>query len=69
MFDGGNCVSNALDFCLHLKKEPRNTVNKIIAEYHSQLQAHNGSGFDTWIVLNSFLVMNTLLILIKMVKE
>ena len=25
-----------------------------IVEYNLQLHAHNGSGFDTWIVLNNF---------------
>ena len=52
MFDGDNCVSNALDFCLKLKGEERKVKNKIV-EYNLQLHAHNGSGFDTWIILNN----------------
>ena len=50
-FCGDNCVSKALDFCLKLKGEERKLKNKIV-EYNLQLHAHNGSGFDTWIVLN-----------------
>ena len=50
-FYGDNCVSKALDFCLKLREE-RKIKNKI-AEYNLQSHAHNGSGFDTWIVLNN----------------
>ena len=51
-FDGDNCVEKALDFCLKLKGEERKVKNKIV-EYNLQLHAHNGSGFDTWIILNN----------------
>ena len=51
-FDGDNCVSKALDFCLELISEERRVKNKIV-EYNPQLHAHNGSGFDTWIILNN----------------
>ena len=51
-FDGDNCVEKALDFCLKLKGEERKVENKIV-EYNLQLHAHNGSGFDTWIILNN----------------
>ena len=51
-FDGDNCVSKALDFCLKLKGEERKVKNKIV-EYNLQLHAHNGSGFDTWVFLNN----------------
>ena len=55
MSDGDNCVSNAENCCLNLKGEERRTslINKIV-EYNPQLHAHNGSGFDTWIILNNF---------------
>ena len=54
VFDGDNCVSNALDFCLRLKGEERRTsLNNKIVEYNLQLHAHNGSGFDTWIIINN----------------
>ena len=52
-FDGDNCVDKALDFCLKLKGEEYKDKKGKVLEYTSQLQAHNGSGFDTWIVLNN----------------
>ena len=51
-FAGENCIGNALDFCLKLKGDERKVENKIV-EYNLQMHAHNGSGFDTWIVLNN----------------
>ena len=51
-FDGDNCVEKALDFCLKLRGEERKVKNKIV-DYHLQLHAHNGSGFDTWKILNN----------------
>ena len=51
-FAGDNCINNALDYCLKLKGEERKVKNKIIV-YNFQLHAHNGSGFDTWIILNN----------------
>ena len=52
VFDGYNCTSKALDFCLKIKGEERRTANKKIVDYKFQLHAHNGSGFHTWIILN-----------------
>ena len=52
-FDGDNCVEKALDFCLNLKGEGYKDKKGKTLEYNFQLQAHNGSGFDTWIVLNT----------------
>ena len=51
-FVGDKCISNALDYCLKLKGEERKIKNKIV-EYNLQLHVHNGSGFDTWIILNN----------------
>ena len=51
-FAGDNCIGNALDFCLKFKGEERKVKNKIV-DYSLQLHAHNGSGFDTWSVLNN----------------
>ena len=51
-FDGDTCVEKVLDFCSKLKREKRKVKNKIV-EYNLQLHAHNGSGFDTWIILNN----------------
>ena len=53
VFDGDNCVNNALDFSLEVKGEPRKTIIKKIVGYNLQLHAHNGSGFDTCIILNN----------------
>ena len=51
-FAGDKCISNALEFCLKLKGEEYKINNEIV-EYNLQMHAHNGSGFDTWIVLNN----------------
>ena len=51
-FSGDNCINNALDYLLKLKGEERKVNNKIV-EYKLQMHAHNGSGFDTWIILNN----------------
>ena len=52
-FDGDNCVEKALDFCLELKREKYRDKKGKILENNLQLPAHNGSGFDTWIVLKN----------------
>ena len=51
-FSGDNCINNALDYLLKLKGEERKVNNKIV-EYNLQMHAHNGSSFDTWIILNN----------------
>ena len=51
-FSGDNSINDALDFLLKLKGEERNVNNKIV-EYNLQLYAHNGSGFDSWIILKN----------------
>ena len=53
VFDGDNCINIALDFCLKLKREERKTSNNKNFEFNLHLRAHNGSGFDTWIILNN----------------
>ena len=52
-FDGDSCVKNALFFCLKLKGEERKDDKNKILELNLHLNAHNGSGFDPWIVLNN----------------
>ena len=52
VFDGDDCIEKALDYLLKLKGEERKVNNKIV-EYNLQMHAHNGSGFDTWIILNN----------------
>ena len=51
-FEGDNYIGNALDFLLKFKGEERKVNIKYI-ENNLQLHAHNGSGFDTWIMLNN----------------
>ena len=51
-FDDYNCVGKALDFCLKMKgEEYKDKKRKTKLDYNLQLPAHNGSRFDTWIVL------------------
>ena len=52
-FDGDNCVEKTLGFCLNLKREEYNDKKEKVLEYNLQLHAHNGYGFDTWIVLKN----------------
>ena len=51
-FDGDYCIETASDFCLKLKGEEGKLKNKIV-ECNLQFHAHNGSGFDTWVVINN----------------
>ena len=51
-FEADNCIGNALAFLLKFKGEEQKVKNKIV-DYNLQMHAHNGSGFDTWIVLNN----------------
>ena len=51
-FSGDNCINNALDYLFKFKGEERKANNKIV-EYNLQMHAHNGSSFDTWIILNN----------------
>ena len=53
VFDGSNCISNALNFLLKFKGEPRKTITNKTVENNLQLHAHNGRGFGTWINLNN----------------
>ena len=52
-FVGDYCVEEALDCCLKLIGEEYKDKKVKALEYNLQLHAHNGSGFDTWIVLNN----------------
>ena len=65
VFDGVNCVEKALDFCLKLKGEEYKDKKGKVLEYNLQLHAHNGSGFDTWVVLNNLSWDKRLVIIIK----
>ena len=50
-FVGDDCITKALDFLLKVNGDGRKV--KKTCKYNLQLHAHNGSGFDTWIVLNN----------------
>ena len=63
-FDGDKSVSKPLDFCLTLKREERKVKNKIV-EYNLQIHAHNGSGFDNWIILDNLDCDKHIVIIIK----
>ena len=67
VFSGEECINNALDYLLKLKGEERKVKNKIV-EYNLQMHAHNGSGFDTWIILNDLPCDKHILILLKTEK-
>ena len=66
---GDNCVETALDFCLELRGEERKGKKNETVEYNLQLHAHNVSGFDTWIVLNSLSCNKRIVKLIKNGKD
>ena len=51
-FSGDNCIGKLLRFCLKLNGNERKVKKKIV-EYNLQMHAHNGSGFDTSIILNN----------------
>ena len=53
IFKGNDCINEMLDHVLSFEGEPKNVKNKIV-EYNLYLIAHNGSGFDSYVVLNNF---------------
>ena len=52
VFIGTDCINDMLDHVLSFKAEPKNVKNKVI-EFNLYLIAHNGSGFDSYVVLNN----------------
>ena len=52
VFKGNDCVNEMLDHVLSLKREVKK-INIKIVEYNLYLIAHNGSGFDSYVVLNN----------------
>ena len=64
-FDGDECVTEALDFCLKLRGQERKDNKNKILEHNLQFHAHKGSGFDTWIVLNNLPCDKTIVDIIK----
>ena len=52
VFKRTDCINEMLDHVLSFKGEPEKIKNKIV-EYSLYLIAHNGSGFDSYVVLNN----------------
>ena len=52
VFKGTNCINGMLDHVLAFKEEPKKVKNKIV-ENDLYMITHNGSGFDSYVVLNS----------------
>ena len=50
-FKGTDCINEILDHILLFKGEVKN-VNDNIVDYNLDWIAHNGSGFDSYVVLN-----------------
>ena len=67
-FVGDNCIGIAIDFLLRFKCDEREVKNKIV-EYYLQMHAPNGSGFDTWIILNDLPCDKHIVDIIKNGKE
>ena len=64
VFKGTDCVNEMLDHVLSYKGEPKKIKNKIV-EYNLYLIAHNGSGFDSYVVLNNLPQWRSVVKLIK----
>ena len=52
VFKGTDCINEMLDHVLSFKGEPKKVRNKIV-EYNLYLIAHNGFGFDSYVVLKN----------------
>ena len=52
VFKGTNSINKMLDHVLQFKEEAEKVFNKIIRS-NLYLLAHNGSGFDSYVVLNN----------------
>ena len=64
VFKGTDCINEMLDHVLSFKGEPTKVKNKIV-EYNLYLIAHNGSGFDSYVVLNNLAQWRSVVKLIK----
>ena len=64
VFEGTDCNNEMLDHVLSFKGEPKKVKNKIV-EYNLYLIAHNGSGFDSYVVLNNLLQWRNVVKLIE----
>ena len=64
VFKGTDCINEMLDHVLSFNGEPKKIRNKIL-EYNLYLIAHNGSGFDSYVVLNNLPQWRSVVTLIK----
>ena len=64
VFKGTNCINEMLDHVLSFKGEPKKVKNKIVG-YNLYLIAHNGCGFDSYVVLNNLPKWRSVVKLIK----
>ena len=64
VFKGTDCINEMLDHVLSFKGQPKKIKNKIV-EYNLYLIAHNGSGFDSYVVLNNLPQWRSVVKLIK----
>ena len=64
VFKGTDCINEMLDHVLSFKGEPKKLKKKIV-EYNLYLIAHNGSGFDSYVVLNNLPQWRSVVKLIK----
>ena len=64
IFKGIDCINEMLDHVLSFKGEPKKVKNKFV-EYNLYLIAHNGSGFDSYVVLNNLPQWRSVVELIK----
>ena len=56
IFDGEDCITKMFEKLRDLKGEPKKIEKngkKITIEYEMKMIAHNGSGFDSWIILDN----------------
>ena len=63
-FKGIHCTNEMLDHVLSFKGEPKNVKNQIV-EYNLCLIAHNGSSFDSYVILNNLPHWRSVVKLIK----
>ena len=66
-FHGTDCLSKLIEWLVTLKGEPRKLKFKIV-QYQLQLIAHNGSAFDTYVVLNGSSNWHRIVNIVKMEK-
>ena len=64
VFKGTDCINEMLDRVTSFKGEPKKIKSKVV-EYNLYLIAHNGSAFDSYVVLNNLPQWRSVVKLIK----